>query len=105
MFSANLQETLGISAYEGALVGAIPMVPERLSYTEMYDEEFRYPSEWTESWESYQKHKSEVVERIRKYMTNYKNYSNYLNSNAVSLHENFFSGSKLYQTIKGEANA
>jgi hypothetical protein len=99
VFSANLQETLGISAYEAMLVGAIPMVPDRLSYTEMYDEEFKYPSEWTEDWDSYTKNKSKVVERIRKYMQNYKNYNNYLNSNAVSLHENFFSGSKLYKTI------
>jgi hypothetical protein len=35
VFSANLQETLGISCYEGAVVDAIPMVPDRLSYTEM----------------------------------------------------------------------
>jgi hypothetical protein len=105
VFSANLQETLGISAYEGMLVGAIPMVPDRLSYTEMYEDEFKYPSEWTESWDSYIQHKNKLVERIRKYMNNYKNYNNYLNSNAVSLHENFFSGSKLYDKIKGEINA
>ena len=36
VFSANLQETLGISCYEGALVDSIPMVPDRLSYSEMY---------------------------------------------------------------------
>jgi glycosyltransferase involved in cell wall biosynthesis len=105
VFSANLQETLGISAYEAMLVGAIPMVPDRLSYTEMYDEEFKYPSEWTESWDSYKQHKKKVVERIRKYMKDYKNYDNYLNSNAVSLHENFFSGTKLYEQIKGETHA
>ena len=29
VFSANLQETLGISAFEGAVVGAIPLVPDR----------------------------------------------------------------------------
>ena len=102
VFSANLQETLGISAFEGMLVGAIPMVPDRLSYTEMYDEEFRYPSEWTESWDSYQKHKGKVIERIRKYMQNHKNYSNYLNSNAAELHNKFFSGSKLYDKIEGK---
>ena len=101
VFSANLQETLGISAYEGMLVSAIPMVPDRLSYSEMYDEEFKYPSEWTEDWESYQQHKPKVVERVRKYMSNYKNYNNYLNSNAATLHEKFFSGAKLYETIKG----
>lgn len=99
VFSANLQETLGISAYEGMLVGAIPMVPDRLSYTEMYDEEFKYPSEWTEDWDSYQANKHKLVERIRKYMKDYKNYGNYLNNNLQSLSTNFFSGSKLYEVI------
>ena len=36
------QETLGISCYEGALVGA-SFNRDRLSYTEMYDPEFKYP--------------------------------------------------------------
>ena len=48
VFSANLQETLGISWYEGALVDAIPMMPDRLSYSEMALDVFKYPSEWTE---------------------------------------------------------
>ena len=47
VFSANLQETLGISWYEGALVDTIPMVPDRLSYSEMALPEFKYPRAWT----------------------------------------------------------
>jgi len=43
VFSANLQETLGISWYEGAIVDAIPLVPDRLSYSEMALPEFKYP--------------------------------------------------------------
>lgn len=65
VFSANLQETLGISAMEGVLVDTIPLVPDRLSYSEMYLNEFKYPSEWTESWESYQQHKVKVIDMIR----------------------------------------
>ena len=53
VFSANLQETLGISCYEGLLVNSIPFMPNRLSYKEIYDEDYLYPSEWTESFESY----------------------------------------------------
>ena len=45
VFSANLQETLGISVYEGALVGAYPLVPDRLSYSEMWPDKARYDSE------------------------------------------------------------
>jgi glycosyltransferase involved in cell wall biosynthesis len=35
------QETLGISMYESACAGACPIVPNRLSYTEMYDPMFK----------------------------------------------------------------
>ena len=64
VFSANLQETLGISMYEGAIVNCVPLVPDRLSYTEMYSSIFKYPSAYTESWDSYQVHKSELMDVI-----------------------------------------
>ena len=99
VFSANLQETLGISAYEGALVGAIPMMPDRLSYTEMYDDEFKYPSEWTESWDSYQKHQSKLVAKLKDYIENYRNYDNIIKANTASLTKQFFSASNMYETI------
>jgi len=99
VFSANLQETLGISAYEGALVGAIPMMPNRLSYTEMYDDEFKYPSEWTESWDSYQKNKTKIVQKLKNYMENHNNYHNMLNTESARLTQNFFSGNRMYDTI------
>ena len=100
VFSANLQETLGISAYEGALVGAIPMMPDRLSYTEMYDDDFKYPSEWTESFDSYTKHKSKLIEKLKNYMLYHKNYHNQLNTESAKLTANFFSGTEMYKTIK-----
>lgn len=100
VFSANLQETLGISAYEGMLVGAIPMVPDRLSYTEMYDEEFKYPSEWTENWDSYMCYKNKLVDKLKTFIEKHSNFHNYLNSNVEKLSTNFFSGSKLYDIIK-----
>ena len=53
VFSANLQETLGISWYEGVIVGALPLVPDRLSYSEMAVPEFKYPSEWTIDFDAY----------------------------------------------------
>ena len=65
VFSANLQETLGISAMEGILVDTIPMLPDRLSYSEMYADAFKYPSAWTESWDSYVKHRVQLIEWLR----------------------------------------
>lgn len=100
IFSANLQETLGISWYEGALVDAIPMVPDRLSYSEMAIEDFKYPSEWTESFESYNRHKNAVIDRIVHYMENYKSYLPRLNKQVDKLTKNYFSCDNLLEMLK-----
>ena len=100
VFSANLQETLGISWYEGALVGALPMVPERLSYSEMAEPDFLYPSEWTESWEAYKKHKQHVIDRIVDYMENYKNYLPSLNKQVNKLNGDYFGCGNLLKAIQ-----
>ena len=91
VFSANLQETLGISWYEGAIVGALPMVPDRLSYTEMALPKFKYPSEWTDSLDSYKKNKTKVINLIIEYMENYKNYLPDLNKQVAKLNGDYFS--------------
>jgi len=100
VFSANLQETLGISWYEGALVDAIPMVPDRLSYKEMAMEDFKYPSEWTESFHAYKTHRAAVVDRIIHYMENYKSYLPRLNTQVDRLTKEYFSCDKLIEMLK-----
>ena len=99
VFSANLQETLGISCYEGAIVDAIPMVPDRLSYTEMYFDTFKYPSEWTESFESYQTHRPHVAKAIIEHMENYRTRLPMLQKQTEALHEQFFSAKGLIGNI------
>src|SRR6056300_1585831 len=101
VFSANLQETLGISWYEGALVNAIPMVPDRLSYTEMALPELKYPSVWTEDFTSYRQHRNKVVAQIREYMENYDDFLVSLEKQRTKLNKEFFSGAALYDAIKG----
>jgi glycosyltransferase involved in cell wall biosynthesis len=100
VFSANLQETLGISCYEGMLVGAVPVVPDRLSYQEMYGGLFKYPSEWTESFDSYLTHKTKLVNIIREHMENFDSRTQLVRANAVSLTEKFFSATNLLNNIK-----
>ena len=95
VFSANLQETLGISCYEGALVDAIPMVPDRLSYSEMYYEGFKYPSEWTESFEKYEVYRKQLCHHIITTMTHYDKRVPQVRKQAIDLTENFFSATEL----------
>ena len=97
MFSANLQETLGISAYEAALVGTYPMVPKRLSYTEMWEE--TYPNRWVESFKTYQDNKGYLMQFIRNTMERNDLYE-VSKDMAAETGEQFFNGSVLYSTIK-----
>ena len=99
VFSANLQETLGISWYEGALVDTIPMVPNRLSYKEMVMPEFAYPSDWTLSNTNYQSNKASVVNKIKDFMDNYEKYLPALQKQTKFLSKKFFSAGNLYATI------
>jgi hypothetical protein len=100
VFSANLQETLGISWYEGALVGTIPMVPDRLSYSEMAFDTFKYPSEWTENYTMYERHRPYVAKKIMEYMENYEKFLPSLNKQVDTLKKHFFSCDKLLEMLK-----
>jgi hypothetical protein len=99
VFSANLQETLGISWYEGVLVDAIPMVPDRLSYSEMALKCFKYPSEWTKDFAAYKTHRTEVVDLVREFMQNYDSFLVMLEKQRTKLNKDFFSGEMIYRTI------
>jgi hypothetical protein len=100
VFSANLQETLGISCYEGAILGAIPLVPDRLSYTEMYFDTFKYPSKWTEEYGTYQLFRPQLCKVIIEHMEFYEKRLPMLHKQTEVLHEQFFSGRSLYNNIK-----
>jgi hypothetical protein len=100
VFSANLQETLGISCYEGAVVGAVPMVPNRLSYKEMYYDEFKYDSASTDDYESYTLNRTYLIKRIKWYMNNYDSLVSLISQQAADLSKDFFSATNLLNNIK-----
>jgi hypothetical protein len=100
VFSANLQETLGISCYEGAVVDAIPLVPDRLSYTEMYYDTFKYTSKWTEDFNSYTVYRPDLCRKIIELMDNYNSMIPSVKKQTKDLHDNFFSANNLLHNIK-----
>ena len=99
VFSANTQETLGISPYEGVLVGAMPLVPNRLSYTEMYDDIWKYDSSWTASYSNYQINKEKLINMIKDDMQNYDNKLPKLKQLEQKLTNMYFSATNLLNTI------
>ena len=100
VFSANLQETLGISWFEGLLVDSVPVVPDRLSYSEMANSYFKYPSEWTTNFSQYQKNKNRLIEYIIDRMDNYANSTGILAEQRSVLLKNYFSANKMYEIIQ-----
>lgn len=95
VFSANLQETLGIAVYEGLCAGARPLVPQRLSYREIYDPRYVYPSEWTENWASYCRYKPQLMERIRRDLLRTDN----LVHEAQTVGRRYFTSDALYRVL------
>ncbi|WP_108459698.1 glycosyltransferase [Devosia naphthalenivorans] len=93
VFSASLQETLGIGLYEGLLCGATPFAPDRLSYKEMYPAECLYPSAWTESWDNYIRYKPELVQAMEQALSTPPVVP------AVDLGSNFFSADVLMKAL------
>ena len=100
VFSCSLQETLGIGCYEGALVDAIPLVPDRLSYTEMYFDEFKYPSQWTSYFDAYKANRKALCDKIVELMDGYETQRPLLRKPAIDLSKYFFSAKGLLENIK-----
>ena len=99
VFSANLQETLGISGYEALILDTMVLVPDRLSYKEMFLDTFRYPSEWTQDMQHYQSNKQKIMDKIVDMMENYSKYVTEIQRQKKQLQTQFFHGKNLYETI------
>jgi hypothetical protein len=104
VFSANLQETLGISQVEGILCNAFSLNPDRLSYKEMFFPEFKYPSEWTESFDAYLAHKEELIALIHGLMNSYDHFLPMIQSQKEMLVNEFFSANVMYDYLIGKTN-
>lgn len=100
VFSANLQETLGISVYEGSLVGTYPLMPARLSYREMWTDGNLYDSDWTANWDSYLANKHKLIDLFRQILNNNNDLIIDAAKESANFASSFFDGKNLYRTIK-----
>lgn len=87
--SCSLHENLGISQMEGCLAGSLPCVPDRASYTEMYLPPFKYPAEWTSSWQNYQHYRPLLAEFVNQLASNYDQYQQLLDQQNQILKQQF----------------
>lgn len=100
MFSAAQLETLGICQYEAMVANCIPMVPDHLSYAEMYylGSISKYPSNWLDS--------PPLIDNLARRLTYLmENYETIVNGSTPLDREfqkkNYFSSNILINLLKG----
>lgn len=94
VFSANLQETWGIGVFEAMYLGCIPVLPDRLSYSEMYDSDFLYPK-------SYEKNNIFLlIDRINYILINYEKYTEQILKNIEKLKMDYCTFEKILEEIE-----
>ena len=99
IFSCALHENLGISVMEGTLAGAVPVVPDRASYAEMYLPEFKYPSHWTSSWENYETNRDNVHNFIHERVRNREQFMLALKEQQQILIDNYLNANIMFDKI------
>lgn len=104
VFSASLQETLGISvASEAPLLNSVPVAPNRLSYKEIFAgyKGFLYPSEWTESYQAYLANKESLILKLKEVITHYPLYLASISRYLSHTHNDYFTADTLIKVIQG----
>jgi len=99
IFSCALHENLGISVMEAVLTGAIPIVPDRASYSEMYLDVFKYPSEWTENYDAFLKHRDELTAFIDEKIDNAEKYISIVSEQQQILINNYLNSTVMIDNI------
>ena len=99
IFSCALHENLGISVMEAVLTGAVPVVPDRCSYAEMYLPEFKYPSVWTACQAEFEEHRQDVVDFIQDKIDNYDSYAELIKQQQQILIDNYLNSSIMVNKI------
>ena len=98
VFSANKHENLGISTYECMRSGCVPVVPDKLSYTDIYPIQYRYTltdNMYTDldSWYN-------IAVKMLGIIENYDIHTyNTVLQDANRIHDNFFSCKQMLHII------
>ncbi|MEP0942010.1 MAG: hypothetical protein ABJH63_15320 [Rhizobiaceae bacterium] len=98
VLSFSKQETLGIGVYEAMLCGAVPIVPEWLSYKELYPSHC-YPAEWINSPKNFKKHAADLAVHIRSSIAAHQQNPIILKDWTKAVGKQHFNGSALYAEL------
>jgi len=101
-FSASLQETMGISVYEAMYLNSQPIVPNFLSYEEMYFEEFKYNHKWILSFNAYLQNKEIFLLYLKNRINDYTKLNILCGKNIFELKNSVCRISKIIEEISND---
>lgn len=100
VFSANMQETLGIGTFEGMLAGCRPFVPNKLSYREMYFSPFRYDAGLIDGETRAGQRRHLLKMQLQSAVHNYDKTCDILGHNVEYVMDNFFTPTELLKLLQ-----
>ena len=101
VFSANKHENLGIGTFEAMSAGCLPIVPNKLSYQEMYSPVFKYDLLDTDLYSDFGVYEADIAKMIIEFIDNYEsiNLKEQWLDDVVRIQHDFFSGDGLFEAI------
>lgn len=98
IFSANKHENLGIGTFEAMTAGCLPILPDKLSYAEMYSSEFKYQVE-DDFYENFDAYKMNLVDMIISFIDGYDDLYDIWSSDVNNIQNKFFSGTQMLESM------
>lgn len=100
VFSANKHENLGIGTFEAMSAGCIPLVPNKLSYAEMYSAPFKYDIDPNATIYDYPGlYLDSLGKLIINFVDNYDDYEFLRQQDITRIQRDFFSGDKMMELL------
>ncbi len=99
VFSANKHENLGIGTFEAMTAGCLPLVPNKLSYEEMYCEAFKYRLGDDKLYACDPHSIAYLGEEIIEMIDNYRHFKRVREVNTDEIQEKFFDGTRMIKAL------
>lgn len=101
VFSANKHENLGIGTFEAMTAGCLPLVPNKLSYAEMYSPVFLYDIDSNADIYTYPGlYLDSLAKMVINFVDNYDDYQLLREHDVGFIQRNFFDGTDMMEHLR-----
>ena len=100
MLAINMSETDPTNIYEGLLFGCVPIIPDALIYNEMFSDQYKYPTYYTQPpFLNFVRGREFMHDRVAQVVHNYDEASKDLERHAIEIGDKYFKNEGLLTLI------